>query len=267
MKTISTTITNGVQTVFPVSFTLGYIDKAHVFVYTDNNVYTEQTGYVWINDTTIETTSVLPAGTKLNIRRVVNKTQLINDYTNDAILDELNLDNSFKQAMMWLEEIEDGFVTTDDVWVIRMSIQMLGDLDMNNHRITNLPEPVGVTEPLRLSDFYRLLQEADALIKVVGTSSTSFSVGESDHTKHYICMANDNITVVANPTTTVEATGKSVLIFFTQVGNGVITVTGAEGVNLVHPEDSTPTTYSRGSTIGLLAISNNSWVVVGNLGY
>lgn len=151
MKTTSTTITNGVQTVFPVSFALGYIDKAHVFVYT-GNVYTEQTGYTWVNETTIETTSVLPSGTTLNIRRVVPKTALINDYTNNAILEEQNLDQSFKQAMMWLEEIEDGFVTNDDAWIIRTTLQMTKDLDMAGNRILNLPTPSAPTDPVRLQD-------------------------------------------------------------------------------------------------------------------
>lgn len=159
MKTISTTITNGVQTVFPVSFALGYIDKAHVFVYT-GDVYTEQVGYTWVNETTIETSTVLPANTSLKIRRVIPKTQLINDYTNNAILEEQNLDDSFKQAMMWLEEIEDGFMSSDDMWVIRMSIQMLGNIDMNGYRVFNLPTPTAPTEPVRLQDIPDLVNQA-----------------------------------------------------------------------------------------------------------
>ena len=158
MKTISTTITNGVQTVFPVSFALGYIDKAHVFVYT-GNVYTEQTGYTWVNETTIETNSVLPSGTTLNIRRVVPKTALINDYTNNAILEEQNLDQSFKQAMMWLEEIEDGFVTNDDAWIIRTTLQMTKDLDMAGNRILNLPAPATPLEPARIQDVKEIITQ------------------------------------------------------------------------------------------------------------
>jgi len=155
MKTISTTIVNGVQTVFPVSFGLGYIDRAHVYVYT-GSVYTQQIGYTWINSTTIETAQVLPSGTELTIRRVIPKAQLINDYTNAAILEEQNLDNSFKQALMWLEEIEDGFMSSDDAWIIRNKIKFLGDLDMDGFRIKNLPQPVDSTDAARVQDVLQI---------------------------------------------------------------------------------------------------------------
>jgi len=141
--------------VFPVSFGLGYIDRAHVYVYT-GSVYTQQIGYTWINSTTIETDQVLPSGTELTIRRVIPKAQLINDYTNAAILEEQNLDNSFKQALMWLEEIEDGFMSSDDAWIIRNKIKFLGDLDMNGFRIKNLPQPVDSTDAARVQDVLQI---------------------------------------------------------------------------------------------------------------
>lgn len=266
MKTVSTTITNGVQTVFPVSFVLGYIDKSHIFVYT-GDVYTEQVGYTWKNATTIETNTVLPAGTSLKIRRVVPKQAIINDYTNNAILEEGNLDNSFKQALMWLEEIADGYVTDQDVWVIRMSIQMMGNIDMNGYKIFNLPEPLSPTEPVRLVDFNNLLAKASTSVTIKRTSAPSLSIGDYDHATHYICSNPTSCKVTVRKATTVEANNVSVIVFFTQLAEGFVEIVAGEDVTLVYPEDSAPVTYGKGSTIAVEAISNTHWLVVGSLGY
>lgn len=266
MKTISTTITNGVQTVFPVSFALGYIDKAHVFVYT-GDVYTEQVGYTWVNETTIETSTVLPANTSLKIRRVIPKTQLINDYTNNAILEEQNLDDSFKQAMMWLEEIEDGFMSSDDVWVIRMSIQMLGDIDMNGHKIINLPAPTSPTEPVRLTDFQVLLAEQGSTITRQIVSGTTYTVTAADHTKHLYFTSNTDVTVTVGVATGTTASDKSLLVFITQLGDGAVRLVPDVGVSLIYPTESTAVTYSKGATLALESVEDTHWLLVGNMGY
>lgn len=266
MKTISTTITNGVQTVFPVSFALGYIDKAHVFVYT-GDVYTEQVGYTWVNETTIETSTVLPTNTSLKIRRVIPKTQLINDYTNNAILEEQNLDDSFKQAMMWLEEIADGFMTDEDVWIIRMSIQMLGNIDMNGYKIINLPAPTSPTEPIRLVDFQALLTEHGSTITRQVVESATYTVTPADHTKHLYFTSNTDVTVNVSVATGTTAGNKSVLVFLTQLGDGIVRLVPEAGVELVYPTESAAVTYSKGATLALESVQDTQWLLVGNMGY
>lgn len=134
MKTIRTTVCNGVQTIFPVTFDLGYLDRTHVFVYVGDTP-TNQVSYTWINNNAIETTTVLPFGTVLNIRRITPR-GLFNDYTNGAILEERNLDDSFKQPLMLLEEVYDGFMTLEDFWYVSTHINMGG------RRITGIGTPV-----------------------------------------------------------------------------------------------------------------------------
>jgi hypothetical protein len=61
---------------------------------------------------------------------------------------------------MWLEEISDGFLTTDDTWLLQNGAKLFGNLDMNGYRIKNLPVPTSPTEPVRLQDFSALTANA-----------------------------------------------------------------------------------------------------------
>ncbi len=100
----------GDRTSYPVSFGLGFISREHVFVYSGElTEYSTQLSYTWSNSNTIELDEPLPVGQVMYIRRVVPRSELINDYEDGAILRESNLDASFLQALMILEEIQDGF--------------------------------------------------------------------------------------------------------------------------------------------------------------
>jgi hypothetical protein len=138
---------NGVTTLYPVDFTLGYISKDYVYVYLVGSEYTDQLSYNWIDDTQIELTTPVEDGVEFIIRRVVPRGTLVNDYEDGAILREQNLDDSFRQGLMVQEEVADGFFT-----VGANATLMNGDLDMRGHQILSLPDPVDDNDPIRLKD-------------------------------------------------------------------------------------------------------------------
>lgn len=123
---------DGSTTVYDVTFHLGYMRREFVFVYLTGSEHTQQLSYSWINSTQIELDAPLAAGVNFNIRRVVVRDAPVNDYEAGAILREDNLDDSFLQHLMILEEIEDGYSTVVGDYVIR------SDIDMLAHRVKNV---------------------------------------------------------------------------------------------------------------------------------
>lgn len=103
---------------------LGYLSKSHVYVFTGTDYKENNLPFVWVNDLQIQVTA--PVG-EFTIRRVVPRSEAINDYEDGAILREKNLDDSFAQPLMINEEISDGFLdpTTDRVGNIEDSIEEL----------------------------------------------------------------------------------------------------------------------------------------------
>ena len=108
-QTIRTFPGDDVTTLLPVSFDLGYIKQEHIYVY-EGDDYTNQVSYTWVSSTQIQLAVATATGTDAKVRRVVPRNELTNDYEDGAIMKEANLDNSFMQALMITEEIEDGFV-------------------------------------------------------------------------------------------------------------------------------------------------------------
>jgi hypothetical protein len=128
---------DGVRTVYPVSFTLGYLQKSDVYVFVGTDP-TIQVNYSWQDSSTVELDAAPAVGTTLTIRRIAKRNGAINDYQDGAVLKERNLDTSFAQGLMIDEELEDGFAT-----------DVIQQQDMNfggNHTVTNLKEPVETTD-------------------------------------------------------------------------------------------------------------------------
>ena len=147
-NTIRTYVGDGITTIYSIDFTLGYINKDYVYVYKTEESYTTQLDYTWLNSTQIEVTAAVGTGVEFNIRRVVPRGALVNDYVDGAILREVNLDASFKQTLMIQEEIADGFFTVGvDAAVMNT------DLDMQGFRLKNLPKAVDPTDPVRQQEF------------------------------------------------------------------------------------------------------------------
>ena len=106
---------DGIRTVYPVDFNLGYLRTKFVYVYLEDTPYTEQLEYIWVSRTEIELANPVPSGQVFHIRRVVDRDELINDYTNGALLSSKNLDTSFSQALMIEEELQDGYFVPEGV--------------------------------------------------------------------------------------------------------------------------------------------------------
>jgi len=101
---------DGATVLYPVNFTNGFISRDDVYVYLDGTVYTDQIAYTWVNDTQIQITVPVADTQVFYIQRIVQRDDAVNDYTDGAILKEKNLDDSYNQALMIIEEMDDGFV-------------------------------------------------------------------------------------------------------------------------------------------------------------
>ncbi len=125
--TVRTYTSDGIQTIYPIDFDLGYIRREFVYVYDgDDHTFENQLEYTWINNSQIELDSPVPAGETFKIRRVIPRNEPINDYEDGAILRESNLDNSFAQAIMIIQEIQDGYFTTAGEAGFNSDINMSG---------------------------------------------------------------------------------------------------------------------------------------------
>lgn len=139
-------------TVYNVAFQLGYLSADFVYVYLSSNEYTNQLAYTWLNQTQIVLNSPVPAGVEFHIRRVVQRDNLINDYEAGAILRENNLDDSFLQSLMILEEIADGYSSPSGPFLLN------SDVDMLLHKITNLGDATSDKDAINLGQVVTLLE-------------------------------------------------------------------------------------------------------------
>jgi len=137
---------DGTTVLYPVDFDLGYIRKDYIYVYLEGSDYNVQLDYTYINETQIQLTTPVSTGVVFNIRRVVPRNAIVNDYEDGAAMHEENLDDSFKQAIMALEEIQDGFTNPDGAFSVNSSI------DLNElHRVINSADPIDGGDLVNLS--------------------------------------------------------------------------------------------------------------------
>lgn len=148
MRTLRSLPSDGEQSLYDVSFMLGYISRDFVYVYsgTDHATYKDQVRYHWISDTQVQLdeSSDYPAGVQINVRRVVPRDRLIVDFEDNGRLGEKSVDASNLQPLMILEEIDDGFVNISKEDVI------LQDMDMGGKKITNLGDGTSMTDAVTL---------------------------------------------------------------------------------------------------------------------
>lgn len=125
---------DGVRTVYTVPFTLGYLQKDYIYVYLAEDSYKDQLDYSWLNDNQIVLDSPVAVGVPFSIRRVVPRDTPVNDYESGAILSDTNLDESFLQELMILEEIEDGYIVPEG------DFKLNNDIDMQGNKVINVGE-------------------------------------------------------------------------------------------------------------------------------
>jgi hypothetical protein len=147
---------DGTTVLYPVDFDLGYIRKSHIYVYLEGNDYAVQLGYTYISDVQIQLVTPVASGTVFNIRRVVPRDSLVNDYEDGAALHEGNLDNSFKQALMIQEELSDGFANLDG------SFNVLSDIDLKDtFKGINSVDPVNAGDLVTLRYLQTIFLQPD----------------------------------------------------------------------------------------------------------
>ncbi len=122
---------DGSRTVYPATFALGILQRDDVYVYTGTD-YQAQVDYTWPDSSTIELTTPIGIDEKLRIRRVVSRDTPHNDFQGGAVLEEHNLDMSFLQALMLIEEIDDGFLPP--------SFTYQQDVSFGNNKIIDLAD-------------------------------------------------------------------------------------------------------------------------------
>lgn len=124
---------------FAVNFTLGYLSPDHVTARVNNEVDgSQQPVYrtlTWLTEGTVTVGGTLEAGDVVTFERTTPKDELTNVYLDDDILDDENIDDSFKQAIMVAHEVLDG----------RFGV-LADNIDMGTNRITNLGDPVGAQD-------------------------------------------------------------------------------------------------------------------------
>lgn len=169
------------RTLYPIDFNMGYLDKSDIYVYSGDD-YNVQLTYTWVNASQIQLSVPFTLGEPFVIRRIVSRNNAVNDYEDGAILKEKNLDDSFKQALMILEEVADGFPLVHGDWELLLPLKMNGQLNMNGNRIANLGEPVEPTDAATKGYFdgYLSLTTEQATIAVNAANSASQSAIESD---------------------------------------------------------------------------------------
>ena len=159
-------IGDGTTTVYDVSFDLGYLRQEYVYVYLEGDSFTNQLSYTWINSTQIELNVAPEHGVAFNIRRVVPRDQIVNDYEEGAILREDNLDDSFLQAIMILQEIQDGYIEPDGNFLVESDIDLRGNGLLNCTFVRGLEETTQTNGAVPYVQILRMINDA----AVQGTS-------------------------------------------------------------------------------------------------
>ena len=182
-QTVFLEVSDGVRTVYPISFDLGYLSKDYVYVYQGEHAdYNNQLVYTWVDDDNIELAQALPDGAEFWIRRIVPRDDLINYFTG-ASLNPSAIDNTHLQLLMISQEIMDGFGDPDGLGNIK------NILDMRGYRITNLGnaiervDAVAYGQVLDLTD--PIYDQLNALNAAVAAASQSAGKSEESAQSSY----------------------------------------------------------------------------------
>ena len=168
---------DGVTTLYNLDFQLGYIEKSHIYVYLDGQPYTTQIGYTYINATQIQLDAPVATSVEFFIRRVVPRDSIVNDYEDGAALHEVNLDDSFKQAIMILEEIRDGFIEPDGAFKVHSNIDLL-----NEFKVVNSIAPVDDGDLVNFEFLRQYVLDEQGGLDLVNRSETAAANAEASET-------------------------------------------------------------------------------------
>ena len=235
---------DGIRTVYPVDFVLGYLDEADIYVYQGDD-HTVQLSYTWQNATTIELSAPIAAATTLRVRRVVDRSQIVNNYSDGAVLNEAQLDASFTQGLMITEEIDDGFLGTD-------LNSLAEDLDAGSHSIHNVADAVNPQDVPSFNQLTTVNTEAAASAAAALASADAAALSQTSATDSATAASNTAVSAMAAESAAgVSATAAAasavqandVVVAGTTTLNGIVT-TGTATINsAVSTGEATLQTY------------------------
>lgn len=109
---------------------------------------------------------------------------------------------------------------------------------------------------------------------IVEMGGIPFSVTGQNHNNHFMIDSEEPLIVtVGKPIMDSPIDFQTgILIYFTQIGDGVVFLEAEEAeesetqIELIFPENSSPQTYGKGATIAIASRNPTQWVVTGNLG-
>lgn len=104
---------DGSQTTFEVSFAGGYISRSHISarLFRDIDGTFTDVLFDWVNAYTVRVSAPVPVGYTLRVYRKTPIEQPLVDYSDGALLSEVNLDTANKQAIFAAAEAADAFGT------------------------------------------------------------------------------------------------------------------------------------------------------------
>ncbi len=129
---------------FAVNFTLGYLSPDHVTARVNEEV--DGTGaplyrtLTWLTSGTVQVAGDFETDDVVTFERTTPRDLLINSYLDGDIIDDVNLDESFKQSVMLAHEVLDGrFGVIGD------------DINMGGNRLTNMADAVDDQDAVTLT--------------------------------------------------------------------------------------------------------------------
>ena len=134
---------DGETTLFPIATAggnIGYLRSSDIHGYVNDSEVS-----VYIDPASPHLVQISPApalDSVVTIRRVMPRDVPYSDFERGNNFGHRQINNSFLQQLYLLQELLDGFLTTDDY--------MKGDINMGNHRITNLADPVDVKDAINM---------------------------------------------------------------------------------------------------------------------
>jgi len=154
---IISTVGNGTSQ-YAISFTMGFNSRSEVQCRVNEEVdglgdpvYKALT---WINDGLVEVADgPYTSDDDLVFTRTVDKTELAHDYSDGEAIEERNLDESNKQAMMAIHEVLDG----------RLDAPLANDLDMGGFRIINMAEAEDDNDAMTYEQGQAILDSIEAI--------------------------------------------------------------------------------------------------------
>jgi hypothetical protein len=105
---------DGSRTSWDINFAGGYMQQADVKAYTTVGAVNTIQVVAWVGPNTVSIVPAVAVGVQLTIYRDTPKTAPVVDFTDGAIVNEVNLDKLAKQAVFTAAEMVDRFAVVND---------------------------------------------------------------------------------------------------------------------------------------------------------